>query len=396
MNNQLSKRMQAILRTAAPTIQYLTDPLREESRQDPEACDFLLGNPHELPLAGVTTALHKWVAPQNKDWFAYKMSEPRSQEIIARSLQISHHLPFNPEDILMTTGAFAGLSAVLALIVDPGDEVIYISPPWFFYEMLIVFYEGTPVRVSCDPDSFDLDLEAIRRAITPRTRGIIINSPNNPTGRIYPPETLQQLAELLTQASQANGRPIALLSDEAYNHIVFDGIHYPSPTAYYPNTFLIYTYGKTLLTPGQRMGYIALPPSMPDQVMIRASLTGAIVALGYTYPNALLQHALEDLERLSIDIGHLQAKRDRLVRELCGFGYNLAVPEGTFYLLVRSPLEDDLAFTDLLAEQKIYCLPGSIFELPGYFRISLTANDEMIERALPGFERVIRQVISSQ
>jgi aspartate aminotransferase len=389
--------MQRVLNVAGPTIQYLTDPRWEERRKDPDSCDFLLGNPQEFPLPGVTQALQKWAVPENKDWFAYKQSEVRSQEIVAAALRKSHHLPFAPEDINMTTGAFAGLTAVLALVVDPGDEVIYISPPWFFYELLIVAYDGQAVRVPCNPSTFDLDIEAIRRAITPRTRGIIINSPNNPTGRIYPPETLQQLAELLAQASRDNGRAIYLLSDEAYNHIVYDGAAYPSPTAFYPDTFLIYTYGKTLLTPGQRIGYIALPPSMPGKEVLREALIGALVTIGYAFPNALLQHALADLEQLSIDLSHLQAKRDRLVRELRGMGYELTVPEGTFYVLVRSPIQNDLAFIDLLAEHKVYCLPGTIFELPGYFRISLTANDAMIDRALPRFKKALEasQPVSS-
>jgi aspartate aminotransferase len=374
---------------AARTIQFLTNPRLDEQRRDPLACDFLLGNPQEYPLAGVSAALHTWATPQNKDWFAYKMSEERSQELIAETLRGTHRLPFAPEDILMTTGAFSALSAVLALTVDAGDEVIYISPPWFFYEMLILAYDGRPVAVLCDRETFDLDLAAIQRAISPRTRAIIINSPNNPTGRIYPTETLRRLAALLEEASRANGRRIYLLSDEAYHRIVFDGAPYPSPTAYYADTFLIYTFGKTLLAPGQRMGFVALTPGMAERDATRQALFGALVALGFAFPNALLQHALEDLLKLSSDVGHLQEKRDWLVRELRAMGYQVVVPEGTFYLLVRSPLEDDMAFIERLAEQKIYCLPGTIYELPGTFRISLTANDEMIRRALPGFARVL-------
>jgi aspartate aminotransferase len=375
---------------AEPVLQFLMDPRWEERRKDPDVCDFLLGNPHEFPLEGVTAALQKWAVPQNKDWFAYKMSEPRSQEIVAASLARSHRLPFEPADIFMTTGAFAGLAASLGAIVDPGDEVIYISPPWFFYGMLIASYHGQPVRVQCDPATFDLDIAAIRRAITSKTRGIIINSPNNPTGRIYPAGTLRQLAAVLTEASQENQRPVYLLSDESYSHIVFDNIAYPSPAAYCANSFLIYTYGKTLLAPGQRMGYVALPPAMPDREIMRGALMASEVAAGYTFPNALLQHALGDLERLSIDVGHLQAKRDRLVGALRRMGYELETPEGTFYLLVRSPLADAAAFVEILAGQKILCLPGTVFEMPSYFRISLTANDDMIDRALPRFDQAMR------
>jgi aspartate aminotransferase len=391
----ISKRVQNMASVAGPVLQFLNDPVWIERLKDPDACDFLFGNPQEFPLEGVTRALQTWAVPQNKDWFAYKLSEARAQEVISTALQQSHRIPFEPADIVMTTGAFAGLSATLGAIIDPGDEIIYISPPWFFYDMLITAYEGQPVRVSCDLNTFDLDLSAIRQAITSKTRGIIINSPNNPTGRIYPPETLEQLANLLSEASQANQRTIYLLSDEAYNRIVFDDAVYPSPTAYYPNSFLIYTYGKTLLTPGQRMGYIALPPTMPEREILRDGLTLSLVACGYAFPNALLQHALEDLQELSIDVVHLQAKRDRLVSALNGMGYKLNIPQGTFYLLVQPPLADTQAFLDLLAEYKVYCMNGSLFGLPGYFRISLTANDAMIERALPGFEKALQACSST-
>ncbi len=387
----ISKRIQHLADIAKPIIEFISDPRWDELKRDPEACDFLLGNPQELPLEGLTRALQKWAVPQDKDWFAYKMSEPRSQEIVAASLQKSHGLPFEPQDITMTTGAFAGLAASLGVITDSGDEIIFVSPPWFFYETLIASHGGQPVRVQCDPLTFDLDLAAIRRAITSKTRGIIVNSPNNPTGRIYPPETLRRLSEILTDASQRYRRPIYLVSDESYNHIVYDGRAYPSPTAFYPNTFLVYTYGKTLLAPGQRMGYIALPPAMPDRETVQKGLTMALFSAGYTFPNALLQHALGDLDELSIDVGHLQAKRDRLVKALRGMGYELNSPEGTFYLLVRSPLEDDRAFVESLAGLKILCLAGSIFEMPGYFRVSLTASDAMIDRALPGFEKAMQE-----
>jgi aspartate aminotransferase len=232
---------------------------------------------------------------------------------------------------------------------------------------------------------------AIKAAIGPRTRAIIINSPHNPTGKIYSHATLEGLAGLLTHASAHIGHPIALISDEAYSRIIFDGRAYPSPTAFYPHTFLIYTYGKTLLTPGQRIGYIALPPTMPGREQLRTALFVSQLVTGYAFPNALLQHALRDLEQLSIDIDHLQRKRDRMVAALRDIGYDLHVPEGTFYLLPRSPLADDLAFIELLAEQDIFCLPGTVVELPGYFRISLTANDAMIEQALPGFATALQK-----
>lgn len=352
---------------------------------DPAICDFVFGNPHEMPLQGFSQALQHWSAPQNKDWYAYKMSEPAAREIVAGSLRQRLAIPFEAEDIFMTNGAFAALAVALATLVDPRDEVIYISPPWFFYESLIIAQGAQPVRVGVDQASFDLDIEAIAAALSPRTRAIIINSPHNPTGKIYSPATLERLALVLSKASARYGRPIFLLSDEAYSRIVFDGSTFYSPTAFYQYSLLLYTYGKTLLTPGQRLGYIALSPALPEREPLRQAIFAAQLVTGYAFPNALLQHAIEDLERLSIDIDHLQRKRDRLVGELRAIGYEVSMPEGTFYLLARTPWEDDVAFSELLAEHNVYCLPGSVAELPGYIRISLTANDDMIERALPGF-----------
>ncbi len=388
----ISQRMERIQNTLTNLLPLFNDPLFNRRIDDPLACDFLLGNPHEMPLPGYVEALQRWVTPQNKDWYAYKMSEEPARSVLAHNLSLVRGFDFQPEDITLTTGAFAGLAVTLNAILDAGDEVIFISPPWFFYETLIVSAGGTPVRVRIDPQTFDLDLAAIEAALTSRTRAIIINSPNNPTGKIYPTQTLQELARLLSAASQRNGRPVYLVSDEAYCRILFDGRTYPSPTNFYPNSFLIYTYGKTLLTPGQRLGYIALPPDMPDKEIVSRALFTAQMAAGYAFPNALLQYALPELEKLSIDIEHLQEKRDRLVPALRQMGYDVHLPEGTFYLLPHSPWEDDLAFTHMLAEDHhIYCLPGSICEAPGYFRISLTANDEMIERSLPGFARAIKR-----
>lgn len=385
MTSLLPQRIQAVLNASAPIFRFATGDWYTRHAGKPGICDFVFGNPHEMPLEGFVGALARWNAPQNKDWYAYKMSEPTAQETVAATLRQSRGLPFEAADIFMTNGAFAALAVTLGAILDPGDEVIFISPPWFFYEALIVSYGARPVRVKVSPDTFDLDLQAIEAAITRRTRAIIINSPNNPTGKIYPPASLQGLAQLLSDHSARQSRPIYLLSDEAYSRILYDNRPYYSPTAYYPNSFLLYTYGKTLLTPGQRIGYIALPPSMPDREALRPALLASQLVTGYAFPNALLQHALPELEGLTIDIAHLQRKRDRLVSALREAGYDVHTPEGTFYLLPRSPLADDGAFVERLGTHAILCLPGTVVEFPGYFRISLTANEEMLERALPGF-----------
>jgi aspartate aminotransferase len=390
MKHAFSQQMRNALKSVEPLFRfYLTDSAYSRRKNDPGISNFVLGNPQEMPLPGFTQALQRWTVPQNKDWFAYKRNVPEAQIVVAASLQERIGMPFEPADVSMTNGAFGGLAAVIGSVAGPGDEVVFISPPWVHYESIIYAAGAVPVRVKIDFATFDLDIEAISGAISPRTRAIIVNSPHNPTGKIYPAETLTRLASILTQASERYGQPIYLVSDEAYHRIVFDGRTFPSPVCFYPCSFLIYTYGKTLLTPGERIGYIALPPTMPDREEVRSMLAISQIVIGWAYPNNVLQYAIEDLERLSIDVVHLQRKRDRLVEELRKFGYRLHVPEGTFYLIVRSPWEDDWAFAEMLATHGILVHPGSLMEMPGYFRISLTASDEMIERALPGFKAAI-------
>jgi aspartate aminotransferase len=250
---------------------------------------------------------------------------------------------------------------------------VFVSPPWFFYESLIVGGGMTPVRVYADRTTFDLDLGAIAEAITPRTRAVIVNSPNNPSGRIYPPSTLEALAGILTEAGERNDHRIWLLSDEAYNRIVFDGRDFPTPTAFYPRSFLVYTYAKTQLAPGSRLGYIALPPTMPEREELRGPLLVGQITSGWGFPVSILQHALPELERVSYDVSVLQRRRDVIVGALREQGY----------------LDDDLAFCGQLNEHGVYVLPGAMFEMPGWFRISVTASDDMVERGVPGFAKAI-------
>jgi len=357
---------------------------------DPDACDFVFGNPHEMPLPEIGDAIARWAVPRSERWFEYKSSEPATVAAVVRSLRSRVGIEFDAADIAMTTGAFGAIAATLRAIVDAGDEVIYLSPPWIFYPQMIMTLGATPVRVDLPSPAFELPLAAIEAAITPGTRAIIVNSPHNPTGRILQPSELTGLAEVLDRASERNGRPVYLVSDEAYSRILFDGVPFHSPVKFYDRSFLIYTYGKTLLAPGQRLGYVAIPPTMPDRPALRNAILLAQVVTGFQFPNAVMQYALEDLDKVSIDIAALQRRRDRVLSALGEMGYETVRPAGTFYVVVRSPMADDVAFAALLAEHDVYVLPGAAFELPGWFRISLTANDAMVERSLPGFQAAFK------
>jgi aspartate aminotransferase len=385
MDQQVATRIGAISRAAANFMSWITQPELAELSADPEAANFAVGNPQEMPLPGFVDALRRAAEPRNKDWFAYKFSEPESQEVVAAALREELGIPFEPDDIAMTTGAFGALATAVQLLIDPGDEVIINLPPWFFYEPMVAGAGGVPVKVSVDRETFDLDLAAIEAAITPRTRAIIVNTPNNPTGRIYPPEMLERLAAILTGASDRHGRPIWLISDEPYRRIRFDDAPFHSPLAFYPFSLMTYSYGKILLTPGQRLGYIALPATLPNRQEMRQAIQMVQVAGGWLFPNAIMQHAIAELEPLSIDLAAMHRKRDRMVSALREMGYDIRSPDGTFYLLPRSPWEDDMAFCRELAARKVLVLPGTVTEIPGFFRVSLTASEDMIERGLDGF-----------
>jgi aspartate aminotransferase len=386
MSIAASSRVERLAAAMAP-IQRMVDSPIFARRGAPGVADFMVGNPQEMPLTDFVDVLRRNAVPQDKNWFAYKLSEPEARIPVARSLTRLTGLDWDPEDVFMTNAGFGALTVTLRAITEPGDEVIYLSPPWFFYELLIAAADAIPVRLNLAPPVFDLDPEAIAAAITPRTRAVIVNSPHNPSGRVYPLEALRRLASMLDEASRRNGRTVHLIADEPYRRILFDGIRYHSAAEVYPGTIITYSYGKILLAPGQRLGYIAVPPTSPERPALRRSIELFQWATGYAFADALMQHSTADLENVSIDIPRMQARRDRLVGALRAMGYQTTNPEGTFYVLVRCPTEDDQAFADALADENVLVLPGTIVELPGWARLSLTASDDMVEQALPAFER---------
>ncbi|KQP71725.1 aminotransferase [Microbacterium sp. Leaf288] len=352
---------------------------------DPDALVFAFGNPHEMALPGLPAAIRRNAEPRTVDWFAYKSSERSAQEVVAGALSGELGLDFEPEDIAMTQGAFGAISLAFALLADAGDEVVIPVPGWFCYAPMLHAADLVPVGVDLAPETFDLDVDAIARAITPRTRIVVVNSPANPTGRVYPPSTWEALAAVLEKASRAQGRRIWLLSDEPYRRIRFDGIAFTSPAASYPWTVIDYSYGKVLLAPGARLGYLALSPLVPtaEREELRAALFPLGLAIGWGFPDAVMQYSVPELEGLSLDMAELARKRDRMYGALTDAGYEVTRPEGTFYLWGRAPAGDAQAFCDSLEERGVYVMPGSLFEQPQHFRISLTATMRMIDRAIP-------------
>jgi aspartate aminotransferase len=386
----LSSRVVAADRAFAAVRDFYQTSRYADARFEPDVCDFTFGNPHEMPLEALVSAIRERAVPQDENWFAYKSSEEEPQGFLAERLRDELGLPFEPEDIALTSGAFAAIVVAFHLVLDAGDEAIILEPAWFCYEPTLLAANAVPKKVALTGDRFDLDLEAIERAIGPRTRLVIVNTPHNPTSRIYERAALEDLADVLERASRRIGHRIYLLSDEPYRRLRFDGRGFTSPAAIYPWTFISYSYGKVLLAPGQRLGYLAVSPLMPapERKAFQDALFSAQMALGWCFPNAIMQYAIPDLEHVSIDRVALARRRDTLTGALRDAGYQALEPEGTFYLWCRWPGDPERLFA-ALADRNVYVMPGSLLGAPSHFRISLTASDEMVERAIPHFAAVV-------
>ena len=390
----VSSRVIAATASMAAVQEFYFDSRYAERRGESGVSDFTFGNPQEFPLPGLVQALHRRADPQAKDWYAYKTNEAESCAFLADSLSRELGVPFEADDIAMTPGAFGAIALAFRLLLDPNDEVLIPLPGWFCYGSMLAAEGVKGVQVPLDPTTFDLDLAAIEAAITPRTRIVVVNTPHNPTGRIYPREQLESMADLLERVSQRHKRRIFLLSDEPYRRIRFDRLPFVSPAALYPWTLVDYSYGKVLLAPGQRLGYLALSPLMPaaERRALREAFFGAQCSLGWAFASALMQHAVPDLESLSIDIAALTRRRDRMVGALTQWGYEVIKPEGTFYLFGRAPGGNSDALFDALADHDVFVMPGRVLSTPQHFRVCLTATDAMVERALPAFQEAAQRL----
>jgi aspartate aminotransferase len=358
-------------------------------RADADIADFTFGNPHEMPLEPLVAAIRAAAIPARADWFAYKSSETAPQAFVASALGRELGLPFEPSDIALTNGAFAAISVAFRLLLDAGDEAIFSEPAWFCYEPMLLMANAVPRKVPLGRPTFDLDLDAIEAAISPRTRLVIVNTPHNPSGRIYSRDVIADLGARLDRASQRIGRRIFLLSDEPYRRLRFDGRGFVSPAAVYPWTLISYSYGKVLLAPGQRLGYLGISPLMPaaDRRALSDAMFATQMALGWCFPNAVMQYAIPHLEDLSIDVPALTRRRDTLTAVLTARGHAVVPPEGTFYLWVKWAAEPERLW-NALADRGVFVMPGRILGASDYFRISLTASDEMVARAVPAFAEV--------
>ena len=354
--------------------------------------DFSLGNPNLEPppeLAGVLEELARDPRPGQHAYMP-NAGFVETRAAVAEFLSGFNKPTFTAEEIVMTVGAGGGLNVVLKTILNPGEEVIIPKPYFVEYNFYLDNHQGVPKIVGTKPD-FSFDFDAISEAISEKTRAILINSPNNPTGKVYGEDDLKKLAELMTRFSGKFGKPIYLISDEPYRKIVYDGITVPSVFNVYPETFLVTSFSKDLSLPGERIGYAAAHPDMSEKGMILAGMVLCNRILGYVNAPAFMQRAIARLLNSSVDISIYQKKRDRLSDALTSMGYRLVKPEGAFYLFPRTPVEDDVAFVRALQNENILTVPGTGFGGPGHFRIAYCVSDQTIERSLPGFERTIKK-----
>jgi len=354
--------------------------------------DLSLGNPvmepppefdHELkrlvenPLSG----MHRYMANAG-------YSETRAA--VAAQLSLETGVEFTMNDIVMTCGAAGGLNVALKTILNRGEEVIVFAP--YFMEFgNYVDNHGGVIEVLPTDEQFIPKLDALEAAITAKTKSVIINSPNNPTGVVYSEDFVHQLGDLLGKKESQYGTQIFLISDEAYRKIIYDGLKYPPVFRHHRQSIVVASHSKDLALPGERVGYIAIHPECSE----REELVGGFVfcnrTLGFVNAPALMQRAVQNLQQVTVSVAEYQKKRDFLYSNLAEMGYSLVKPQGAFYMFPKSPLEDDVAFVKELQQWNVLVVPGRGFGSPGYFRLSYCVNDRTLEGSLAGFKKAAQK-----
>jgi aspartate aminotransferase len=365
--------------------------LKQERGAD-KVFDFTLGNPEIEPPPAVLAAARRVLDSDVPHLHAYmpNAGHPRVREAVAKRMQAATGLPYTANHILMTVGAGATLNTGRKALLDPGDEVITVAP---FFAEYTFYAENHGGRLVVVPPTADLtpDVARLEAAITPKTRAILLNSPNNPSGVIYPAETFTAIESVLARAP----RPIVLIIDEPYRELVFDGVAVPQVPLLVTRAVVATSWSKSLAIPGERIGYLAFSPRMPEAAELFEACTFTSRVLGFVNAPALWQWVVAEVGDQVIDVAPYREKRDLMYEGLTRIGYRCVKPQGAFYVFPRTPIDDDVAFVRLLAEEGVLTVPGSGFGMPGHIRISLTVDRETIVRALPGFERAFRTARAS-
>lgn len=354
--------------------------------------DFSLGNPNLPPPEKFNEILRETVDSCGLGDHCYmpQVGYPQVCVSIAEYLTREQGVAVTSDEIVMSCGAAGALNVIFKALLDPGNEVLSPVPCFVEYGSYVDNHGGVLKMVKTHPD-FTLDLAAIADAITEKTKIVLINSPNNPTGQIYDKTSLDSLGRLLEEKSQAFGHIIYLVSDEPYRKIVFDGAEVPSIFQSYPQSIIATSYSKDISIPGERIGFAALNPAATYKKELMAGMALSTRILGFINAPALMQRVVAGMQGLSVDIGEYQRKRDLLCDGLADAGYTFTRPTGAFYLFPQSPIADDVAFVRALQSELILVVPGSGFAGPGHFRIAFCVEDQTIINALPGFKKVLKQ-----
>ncbi len=356
-------------------------------------CDFSLGNPDLVPPAAFQDALEKIASDRSPGAHAYMPNAgyPQVRQEIARHVEKAHGIAPDVDGIIMTVGAAGGLNIIFKSILNPGDEVIVPTPYFVEYGFYVDNHGGKLVAVDSKPD-FALDLEKIEAAITPSTKAVLLNSPNNPSGAIYSDAELKELSALLEKASEKTGHPVFLISDEPYRRLVFDNAEVPPIFSNFRNSIVTTSFSKDLSIPGERIGYVAVHPEADGGAALLGALTLANRILGFVNAPALMQKVVAESIDSLVDVSIYQRRRDQLAEILSEAGFDFEMPKGAFYFFPRTPIEDDAKFASILQEQLILTVPGRGFGCPGHIRIAFCVEDDVIERSREGFKKAMAAI----
>ena len=351
--------------------------------------DFSIGNPDVPPPPEFKKVLKDLVNDESLyHGYTPNPGYPHVRQAVADYLNTEHGVGLTPEFIVMTVGAAGALNDALNAVMDPGEEILTPAPYFIGYDHY-AFVADAAIKTAPTDTSFRLDVAAIESAITAKTRVMLINSPNNPTGVVYSAEELAELGQVLEAASQKFGKRIYLVADEPYRKIVYD-VNVPSIFQAYPHSIIVSSYSKELSLAGERIGYLAIHPQAEDASQVASATAVVNTMLCVNAPN-MAQLAVSQLQGITVDVSIYQRRRDMLCQGLSEIGYEFNVPEGAFYLFPKSPMADDVEFTRILKQELILAVPGSGFAGPGYFRLSYAVPDSTITGSMPGFKRAFEK-----
>lgn len=357
--------------------------------------DFSLGNPNVPAPASVKKAIMELLEEEDPvvlhGYTNSNSGYADVRETVAASLNRRFGTSFEGKNIIMTVGAAGGLNVILKTLINPGDEVITFAPYFGEYRSYVNNYDGVLVEISPDTDTFQPKLAEFEEKITPKTKAVIVNTPNNPTGVVYSENTIKKMAAVMEAKQKEYGTQIYLISDEPYRELVYDGAEVPYLTKYYDNTIVGYSYSKSLSLPGERIGYLVIPDEVADSQTVLSAANVATRILGFVNAPTLQQKVVAKCIDEETDISFYDRNRETLYNGLKDCGFSCIKPEGAFYLFVKSPVEDEKEFCAAAKKYHILMVPGNSFACPGYVRLAYCVSHETIVNALPKFKELAKE-----